>query len=105
MYSFALVLALPWAMSVRAEYVQVTSELTIHYETSGHGDIAIVFIPGWTMTTEAFVHQLNHFEGSDRFRAIAYDPQGPGLFVEDGRGPHLSAARPRSGCPSRSART
>ena len=30
---------------------------------------------------------------------------GPGLFVEDGRGPHLSAARPRSGCPSRSART
>ena len=74
----ALVLALPWAMSVRAEYVQVTSELTIHYETSGHGDIAIVFIPGWTMTTEAFVHQLNHFEGSDRFRAIAYDPRGQG---------------------------
>ena len=65
-------------MSVRAEYVQVTSELTIHYETSGHGDIAIVFIPGWTMTTEAFVHQLNHFEGSDRFRAIAYDPRGQG---------------------------
>ena len=74
----ALVLALPWAMSVRAEYVQVTSELTIHYETSGHGDIAIMFIPGWTMTTEAFVHQLNHFEGSDRFRAIAYDPRGQG---------------------------
>ena len=74
----AWALVLPWAMSVRAEYVQLTSDLTIHYETAGHGDIAIVFIPGWTMTTEAFVHQLKHFEGSDRFRAIAYDPRGQG---------------------------
>ena len=67
-----------WAVSVRADYVELTPELTIHYETTGHGDTAIVFIPGWTMSTKVFVHQLEHFEGSDRFTAIAYDPRGQG---------------------------
>lgn len=74
----AWILTSSWAVFVRAEYVQLTSDLTIHYETAGHGDIAVVFIPGWTMTTEVFVHQLKHFEGSERFRAIAYDPRGQG---------------------------
>ena len=74
----ALILLLPWAMSVRAEYVQITPDLTIHYETAGDGETAIVFIPGWTMTTEVFEHQLKHFEGSSRFKAVAYDPRGQG---------------------------
>ena len=64
--------------SVIAEEVKLSDELTIHYEQSGDGDITIVFIPGWTMSTEVFVHQLDHFKDSTKFRAIAYDPRGQG---------------------------
>jgi non-heme chloroperoxidase len=38
-----------------------------------------VFIPGWTGATKVFERQFKHFEGSSRFRAIAYDPRGQGL--------------------------
>jgi pimeloyl-ACP methyl ester carboxylesterase len=64
--------------SVRAEEVKLSEELTIHYEKSGNGDITIVFIPGWTMSTDVFVNQLAHFENSDKFTALAYDPRGQG---------------------------
>ncbi len=62
----------------RAEYVALSSDLTIHYETSGSGATMIVFIPGWTMSTDVFVHQLAHFEGSTDFTALTYDPRGQG---------------------------
>jgi pimeloyl-ACP methyl ester carboxylesterase len=61
-----------------AEYVSLDSGLIIHYEQAGAGDITIIFIPGWTMSTEVFAHQLAHFEESKKFRAIAYDPRGHG---------------------------
>ncbi|MEQ9490655.1 MAG: alpha/beta hydrolase [Alphaproteobacteria bacterium] len=64
--------------SAHADFVKLSDELTIHYEQSGNGDVAIVFIPGWTMSTEVFEHQLKHFEGSEKFTAIAYDPRGQG---------------------------
>ena len=70
--------ALLSAASARAEYVQLNIDLTIHYEKSGSGDITIIFIPGWTMSTDVFVHQLNHFEGSTKFTALTYDPRGQG---------------------------
>ena len=62
----------------RAEYIEIGKELTIHYEQAGEGDMPIIFIPGWTMSTDVFVHQLTHFEGSTKFRAISYDPRGQG---------------------------
>jgi len=65
--------------SARAEFAQLDTDLTIHYEQAGQGEISILFIPGWTMSTDVFVHQLAHFEGSKKFRAIAYDPRGQGL--------------------------
>lgn len=64
--------------SANAENVKLSDELTIHYEQAGSGDISIIFIPGWTMSTEVFEHQLKHFEGSTKFTAIAYDPRGQG---------------------------
>ena len=64
--------------SVNAEEVKLDDELTIYYEQSGDGDITIIFIPGWMMSTDVFVHQLDHFKGSTKFRAIAYDPRGQG---------------------------
>lgn len=64
--------------SVNAEEVELSDELTIYYEQSGKGDIPIIFIPGWMMSTDVFVHQLDHFKDSTKFRAIAYDPRGQG---------------------------
>ena len=62
----------------KAEYAKLTNDLTIHYEQAGSGDVAIIFIPGWMMSTEVFERQLAHFENSTRYRAIAYDPRGQG---------------------------
>lgn len=74
------IMAFPFILSsaARSEFVNLSGELTIHYEQAGDGDITIVFIPGWLMSTEMFVHQLAHFEGSDKFKALTYDPRGQG---------------------------
>ncbi len=79
-FTVALLFA-PWIShsSAKAEFVTLSTDLTIHYEQSGEGDTTIIFIPGWTMSTDVFVHQLAHFEGSTKFRAITYDPRGQGL--------------------------
>lgn len=77
-FATASVIALVFATTASAEYVSLNNELTIHYKTSGDGDTPIIFIPGWMMSTDVFEHQLKHFEGSDDYRAIAYDPRGQG---------------------------
>ena len=70
----------------KSEDVKVSDELTIHYQQSGSGDTAIIFIPGWTMSTDVFVHQLEHFAESTQFRAITYDPRGQGLSTKTAEG-------------------
>ena len=47
--------------SANAEYVKLSSDLTIHYEQAGNGEVSIIFIPGWMMSTDVFEHQLAHF--------------------------------------------
>ncbi len=64
--------------AAQADYIKLSPELTIHYETAGQGDRTIVFIPGWMMSTDVFEHQLAHFESSTDFTALAYDPRGQG---------------------------
>jgi pimeloyl-ACP methyl ester carboxylesterase len=61
-----------------AEYAKLSPDLTLYYEEAGAGPLAIVFIPGWTMSSEVFEHQLTHFADSTRYRAIAFDPRGQG---------------------------
>jgi pimeloyl-ACP methyl ester carboxylesterase len=61
-----------------ADYVELENGVTIHYEVAGRGNMAIVFTPGWMMSTEVFEHQLAYFENSETVRAIAYDPRGQG---------------------------
>lgn len=67
-----------FANSVNAEEIKLDNDLTIHYEQTGSGDTTIIFIPGWMMSTDVFVHQLDHFEDSTKFRALTYDPRGQG---------------------------
>ena len=74
----ALIIQLFICSNAAAEFVKLSDDLTIHYEQSGSGDTTIIFIPGWLMSTDVFVHQLAHFEGSTKFRALVYDPRGQG---------------------------
>ena len=64
--------------SVLAEEVKIDEDLTIHYEQAGSGDTTIIFIPGWMMSTEVFIHQLAYFKDSTKYRALTYDPRGQG---------------------------
>jgi non-heme chloroperoxidase len=57
------------------QYVRVSPDLELHYEEAGSGP-PMVFIPGWTATTEYMRQQIDHF--SNRYRAIVYDPRGQG---------------------------
>ncbi len=70
------------ATTANAEYLKISDTFTIHYEQSGQGEIPIVFIPGWTMSTKVYARQLEHYANSDRFRAITYDPRGQGLSTK-----------------------
>ena len=56
-------------------YIEVAPGVDIYYEERGSGD-PLLFIPGWTFTTELFEQQLAHFSKSHR--AIAIDPRSHG---------------------------
>ena len=58
--------------------LKVSDDLSLYYETTGNGVTPIVFVPGWTMSSEVFERQRDHFADSDRFRYYAYDPRGQG---------------------------
>lgn len=62
----------------RREYVRIDDELTIYAERSGGGQLHVVFVPGWTMTTESFDRQLDHYADSSHVTAVTYDPRGQG---------------------------
>jgi non-heme chloroperoxidase len=68
--------------AIRSEFVRITDDFTIHVEESGNGDMPIVFIPGWTMSTKVFGRQLAHFRDSNCWRAMSYDPRGQGLTTK-----------------------
>jgi non-heme chloroperoxidase len=58
--------------------LKLDRELTIYYEVTGHGQIPIVFVPGWTMSTKVFEKQLAHFAQSTKYRFYTFDPRGQG---------------------------
>tara|TARA_R110000850_G_scaffold96999_8_gene202667 strand:+ start:954 stop:1868 length:915 start_codon:yes stop_codon:yes gene_type:complete len=68
------------------KHLKVSDELTLYYETTGNGDIPIVFVPGWTMSSAVFERQREHFSDSDRFRYYSYDPRGQGRSSKTGEG-------------------
>jgi len=57
------------------QYVRVSPDLELYYEEAGSGT-PIIFIPGWSGTTEFFKSQIIYF--SSDYRAIVYDPRGQG---------------------------
>jgi pimeloyl-ACP methyl ester carboxylesterase len=73
--TFGLFLLLSSSFSIAGNYVRVSPDLELYYEDSGNGR-PLIFITGWTGTTEFFAKQIPHF--SKRYRAVAYDPRSQG---------------------------
>lgn len=78
--------AMATASPARAEYVKISDDLSLRYQKSGHGPIPIVFVPGWTMSSEVFAKQLEHFANSDKFTFYSFDPRGQGLSTHTAGG-------------------
>jgi non-heme chloroperoxidase len=57
------------------KYIEIEPGVEIYYEDRGTGT-PIVFVPGWTFTTDVFIHQIEHF--SRTHRVIAIDPRSQG---------------------------
>ena len=60
------------------QYIQIADDLNLYVETSGQGALTIVFVPGWTMTTEVFRYQYEHFIHAADVRFLSYDPRSHG---------------------------
>ena len=62
-----------------AKYLKISDSFNMFYEESGRGTSSVVLVPGWTMSTQVFEHQLRYFKNSTKYRVISYDPRGQGL--------------------------
>lgn len=60
------------------KFVSLRDGLDIHYQVSGRGPQTVLFVPGWTMTSDVFCRQLEFFEGSQDYRFICFDPRAHG---------------------------
>ncbi|TQR21425.1 alpha/beta fold hydrolase [Psychrobacillus vulpis] len=60
---------------VNGKYIEVDSGVELFVQDVGHGD-PIIFIPGFTFTTEVFIHQVEHFSKTNR--VIVIDPRSHG---------------------------
>jgi pimeloyl-ACP methyl ester carboxylesterase len=79
--TLVLTSALSWS-PVRAETLKVDDELTVYYQVTGNGQIPIVFVPGWTMSTKVFDKQMAHFAQSTKYRFYTFDPRGQGMSTK-----------------------
>lgn len=57
-------------------YLEVEPGVEIYYEDSGGTGTPLVFVPGWTFTTELFAHQQAHFSATHR--VVVMDPRSHG---------------------------
>ena len=69
--------------SAEGKSVDIGDWVKLHYEEQGSGQ-PLVLIPGWTMTTLFFEHQMDHF--AKRFRTIAFDPRSHGKSTKTDKG-------------------
>ncbi len=88
--NFACILAqdATWAQTeFRSGHFQTSDSVKLHYLEAGSGPI-LVFVPGWTMPAEIWVHQIRHF--SSTHRVVALDPRGQGRSEKPTYGYHPS---------------
>ncbi len=56
-------------------FFEVEPGIELYFEDHGEGS-PLIFIPGWTFTTEVFTHQFTHF--SKGHRVVSFDPRSQG---------------------------
>ena len=56
-------------------YFETEAGIEIYYEVTGEGD-PLIFVPGWSFSTEVFDHQVAYFSRS--YQVISFDPRGQG---------------------------
>jgi non-heme chloroperoxidase len=56
-------------------YFETEPGVELYYEVKGEGR-PLIFVPGWTFTTEVFDHQVAHFSKS--YQVISFDPRSQG---------------------------
>ena len=56
-------------------YFETVPGVELYYEVTGVGS-PLIFVPGWTFTTEVFDHQVAHFSKS--YQVISFDPRSQG---------------------------
>lgn len=56
-------------------HLEVQPGIEIYYESTGAGD-SLIFIPGWTFTTQVFHKQVDHFARSHQ--VVSFDPRSQG---------------------------
>jgi non-heme chloroperoxidase len=76
-----LVLSTCVAFASSAATLEVGSGGSLYYSDEGKG-MPILFVPGWTMTSEVFVKQQAAF--TKTHRVIVLDPRGQGRSSKDG---------------------
>ncbi len=81
-YMSALLLAVMLPLPATAKQVKIQDDLTIHYQEAGSGTITVVLVPGWMMSGDVFVHQLEHYRDSKQVRAITFDPRSQGYSTQ-----------------------
>jgi pimeloyl-ACP methyl ester carboxylesterase len=69
-------------------YLEVDPGVEIYYEDQGTGT-PLVFVPGWTFTTDAFAYQMAHF--SKTHRVILMDPRSHGRSTVTPAGSNYAA--------------
>lgn len=69
----ALSILTPFAQA--GEFIELEPGVEIYYEQKGDGP-TILFVPGWTFTTEVFGHQLDKLSAS--YRVVVIDPRSHG---------------------------
>ena len=70
------------AVSLNSGYVEISDHLSLYYEEAGDGQIPVILIPGWTLSTQVFERQLDYYDKSSKYRVISYDPRGQGLSTK-----------------------
>lgn len=56
-------------------YVKISDDVNMFYQESGEGK-TVLFIPGWTMSSDVFKSQIDYF--SKKYRVIVIDPRSQG---------------------------
>ena len=62
-----------------SHFIDIDNDLRLHYEQTGRGDVTVLLVPGWTMSTRVFERQFEYFHDSREFRLLSYDPRAQGL--------------------------